>query len=107
MCIRDRAYQCVEDLLLQAGTSYTPQPLPAKYTYGEMKQCFSNAFFGTISSLTLRYVEGYGLTETGLPMHHAWMIDADDRVIDPTWRWQKHDPDDHYYIGHGALIGLV
>lgn len=32
-----------------------------------------------------RYVEGYAVTGTLVPVRHAWVIDADDRVIDTTW----------------------
>lgn len=51
---------------------------------GQMKQCFNNAFTLADQRPDLRYCEGYAYS-TLIPVLHAWCIDAEDRVLDPTW----------------------
>jgi hypothetical protein len=47
------------------------------------------------------YVEG--LAYCGLiPTLHAWCVDADGNVYDPTWRWGTG----HYDVEHGELLGV-
>ena len=49
------------------------------------KQCFKNAFTLAGSNPgVLAYVEGLALT-CGIPLHHAWCVDRDGNVIEPTW----------------------
>lgn len=49
------------------------------------KQCFKNAFVLASSNPGgLAYVEGLALT-SGIPLHHAWCVDPDGNVIEPTW----------------------
>lgn len=39
---------------------------------------------------TLVYVEGFAAWESfDPPVHHAWVADADGRVIDPTWGYRS------------------
>jgi hypothetical protein len=75
------------DLLLQRGRSFAVQPMPAEWA-GKVvsleKQCFDNAYRLAVKSRgRLRYVEGYAAGI--IPVEHAWCIDANDRVVDPTW----------------------
>ena len=50
------------------------------------KQCFKNAFaLANSNPNVLAYVEGLALT-SGIPLHHAWCVDRDGNVIEPTWR---------------------
>jgi len=49
------------------------------------KQCFKNAFaLASSNPGGLAYVEGLALT-SGIPLHHAWCVDRDGNVSDPTW----------------------
>lgn len=76
-----------ERLTLTHGREFTPAPLPAHVERGLPKFCFWNAQrLAGRSRGKLRYVEGFGLRPMlGFPFHHAWCVDADGRVVDPTW----------------------
>jgi hypothetical protein len=78
------AYAGPADLVLRTGRIFTPHPFPARYTRGMVKQCFNNAFgLAARTRGKLRYCEGYAAGV--IPVEHAWCIDAEDRVVDPTW----------------------
>lgn len=88
--------------LLRYGEPFEPAPNhPKWFSRGAAKQCFDNVTQVLISRLaagdtTVRYAEGYAMdAELPIPMQHAWLVDADDKVIDPTWR----DVADNLYFG--------
>lgn len=65
---------------------------------GELKQCFTNA---SIQFMHLGgefvYVEGIACgKELGFPVHHAWLVDEDGTVYDPTW---EYGPGEALYYG--------
>jgi hypothetical protein len=81
----DPHYVNKEELLLRHGRFFQPQPRPKKYRRGRFKECFANSF-RLARKQGLRYVEGVAVPpDVGTPVHHAWCIDANDRVIDVTW----------------------
>ncbi|GGB13913.1 hypothetical protein GCM10011491_46940 [Brucella endophytica] len=88
--------------LLQYGKIFEPADAnPAWIARGPAKQCFDNATKVLISRLAagdtaIRYAEGYAM-DMGLPIpiQHAWLVDADNNVIDPTWC----DAPDNLYFG--------
>ena len=78
-------YKSKEDLLIQHGRLFQPQPLPSRYRRRPPKECFANAF-KLAAQAGLGYVEGVALfADTAVPLPHAWCVDDDDRVIDVTW----------------------
>jgi len=79
-------YLCMEDFLLDRAQLWTPAALPRPVRMGPIKACFFNAHkLAKRHPRTYRYVEG--LAYCGFfPMHHAWVVDAQGRVIDNTWR---------------------
>lgn len=77
------AYSCSEDFVLQHGEFWTPQPLPEGRVRMPPKLCFWNARSLQDSDSALRYVEGYAASIFAI--HHAWCVDPEGRVIDPTW----------------------
>jgi hypothetical protein len=89
--------------ILDHGRSWKAQPLPRGVKRGEMKRCFENAqrfaaglFRKGRESWT--YVEGYacsGDLSIPVPAHHAWLVDGQGTVVDPTWR----SPERSYYFG--------
>jgi hypothetical protein len=96
--LRDRplkpgyTYTSVEDWLLTNGRLWTPAPLPARIRPMPIKQCYQNAFLlAARSKGRYRYVEGiaYGVIPD---IDHAWCVDDQDRVLDPTW-CQPNRPD--------------
>ena len=88
----------LEQLVLDLGQPWQPQPLPEVFEQLIPKQCFLNTWELVRGERSLRYVEGYALSAGGvLPVQHAWAVGRDDRVIDPTW----NDPE------HAAYYGVV
>ncbi len=84
-----------DQFIIEHGVAYCGRRLPRRYSYGAERYCFMNAANLAIAQDDLTYVEGYGLiSRLGIPMHHAWCIDAKGKVIDTTWRDIKVD-----YIG--------
>lgn len=58
-------------------------PLPDDVEPMKEKMCFKNAAQMAIDSNRFIYCEGYGLSI--IPVMHAWCLDKDGNVIDPTW----------------------
>ena len=78
------AYAGLEDLLLQLGQPYQPAPRPKGIRKGRIKMCFMNSY--RLSDSGLFYCEGLAMAnKVPIPVHHAWCIDQDERVVDPTW----------------------
>lgn len=79
----------VERFIAEHGTEFKFAPLPKGIKPMREKMCFMNA-----TKLVdrfperFRYVEGFGFRAYlgGIPFYHAWCIDKDDNVVDPTWR---------------------
>lgn len=85
-------YQLFEEFVLHNGRSFEPMPFPSKYRYrgyhAEMKACYRNAYLlARHHPDDLRYAEGYAIACDGsnFPFMHAWCVDREDRVVDPTW----------------------
>jgi GNAT superfamily N-acetyltransferase len=71
--------------LREAATRHEAQPLPAEYERGEPKECYRNATLLMMRNPKLRFAEGIAYAEFGLPYLHAWCVDPDGKVVDPTW----------------------
>lgn len=87
-----------EDFVKQNGKAFTSQKYPSKYLNyrGEKKGCFTNAFNLAQRFSELTYVEGYGISNVvPLAIHHAFCVDAEGNVVDPTW----DDQEDSTYFG--------
>jgi predicted ABC-type ATPase len=76
-----------EGIVLKNGKYYKPQPLPKKYKFGTVKECFRNAYQLTDYNGDLQYVEGFAVPDfVDLPIWHAWAVDKEGNVVDNTWR---------------------
>ncbi len=79
-------YEGYEDLVLKTGEFMTAtSPLPDDVQRGEKKNCFANAWNLAIERDWV-YVEGWA--ESVIPMHHAWVLDDEVRIVDPTWDYE-------------------
>lgn len=78
----DWYYRGPADLLLREGKWYN-DGRARKWQYAMPKACFRNAAMFAILH-RLPYVEGYATHM--IPVHHAWCLDHDGRVIEVTWK---------------------
>lgn len=68
------------------GQLYQAREFPKCYRRGKIGVCFANSY-RMANRHKLTYVEGYAINEiTSHPVLHAWCIDDQNRVLDPTWR---------------------
>lgn len=75
------------DMLLREGKEFQTGP-NTFLGYGLTKQCYRNALELAILKPDLyTYVEGYAINL--LPVLHAWCIDKDGVVVEPTPNWEK------------------
>jgi hypothetical protein len=68
---------------LQYGRDYSIGPATFDGPRLEAKACFMNATHEAIANPWLTYVEGY-VAVYGVPIQHAWLVDVDGTVVDPT-----------------------
>ena len=75
------------DVLLKKGSWYeTHGDWTGGFPQMKTKECFSNALNLALKKDML-YCEGVALSsDLGIPMNHAWCVDAGSEVVDPTWR---------------------
>lgn len=77
------------DLLYKFGVScpISPdRPLSAGHPKDTKKECYKNAFILAESNSDYTYVEGLAIPGfIGIPLEHAWVVDAKGHVIDTTW----------------------
>ncbi len=73
-------YFCLMDFILQNGREYKP----GTECWGKgRRECFNHAAKAALRNRDYTYVEGYACMV--LPVHHAWLLDKDGNVIEPTW----------------------
>jgi hypothetical protein len=71
------------DFMLQYGREYRMSARTFLGPRDQPKACFMNATHRAMFDERLTYVEGYVVVH-GVPIDHAWLVDADGFVIDPT-----------------------
>lgn len=76
----------LHDHLLQAGKLYPWRPLPSSVAQMEAKACWGNAC-RLARETGWDYACGYACANTDMPVPimHAWVVDPDGSVVDPTW----------------------
>lgn len=68
------------------GQEFKAAAQPSDLEYGKMGECYRNASMAVMSDPNLTYVEGFATSSLGLTYMHAWAVDKDNNVIDPTWK---------------------
>lgn len=78
-------YCCFEEFVIENGRLWTAQALPSKYRPMAVKACYYNAYtmLKRRKSNKLIYCEGYATNY--ITTMHAWLIDENGLVVDPTW----------------------
>ena len=72
-----------------------PSPPAREWPATTPQACYENALIAAMQWDDLTYVEGYVMPDHGFPIHHAWLVDSDGRVLDPTLDYQA----DWVYFG--------
>lgn len=83
--------------VIRYGRAFRPTAKsPTWLRIGQARDCFNNATAYAAVRDDVWYAEGYALQpELLFPVQHAWLVDRDGQVIDPTWK----DTRDHAYFG--------
>ena len=73
--------------LREKGREWNAAPLPHGVQRGVPKMCFANATHAFLERGDLDYCEGVGFVPDipSIAFLHAWCVDADGNVVDPTW----------------------
>ncbi len=99
------AYHGVADFVLREGREYEPSRLSlSSFAPGRPGRCFENAAQIASENPSLVYVQGFAWNV--VPCEHAWCVDEQGRVVDPTW---GHQTDWHQlrYFGVALRIEFV
>lgn len=96
----------LERFILEYGTDYQGAKRPKGVRKHANKQCFKNATHLHLSS-EMPYVEGFAIHERLIPMFHAWCINSNGEVVDPTWRWPERSVYRGVIIPHEMLLKSI
>lgn len=92
----------LSELLVKKGVFWGGSQLAPAVRRGPPRVCFQTAAQLAMASADLVYVEGYGCTDSiPLPIHHAWLLQQDGRIQDPTWERGTS------YAGIPVSLGVV
>lgn len=75
---------CMEGFVLKYGREFT-NITHGQVRMGKKQRCYQNAFDLANCNKKYMYCEGYAISSVGIPLMHAWCIDKDNGVYDPTW----------------------
>lgn len=98
-------YDGPPDFVLQHGEVFDPIPLPNEFEYGPEKACFGNSLM-LAEFLGLTYVEGYAFGPADFPIHHAWNVDDEGRLIDVTWSAISEETGERMPMPGAAYLGV-
>ena len=88
------------------GVLKTSSPLPKSINRGTTKLCFQNAgMLALAQPEKLTYCEGWAQmpAHRGLTTYHAWCLDRNGNVVDPTWTHSRG----HEYLGVPIKISAL
>ena len=102
-------YRSTQEFIVRHGWLFPPKQFPAKYRKWRrgLHGCFENSLELAVESGELAYVEGFALPPEGIseqPTAHAWCVDSDGNVVDPTWHTRMGGRD---YCGLAFDKGLI
>lgn len=86
----------IQRLILENGQSFLKRIKPSPFK-GQPKSCYQTCFQALWNYPELSYCEGFAISnEVPIPIAHAWLIDDNSQVIDPT---RNEDFTDCTYFG--------
>lgn len=74
---------------------------------GPMGLCYQNAGSLALSDDRFTYCEGFAQRAGLFPMHHAWCLDEQGQVVDPTWEFNAQDRYFGVAISHDFLMDVI
>jgi len=96
------------EYILDHGIEYTSDEIDhksskaVKQKYGcKLKECYANCQRIVVNPGSgFYYCEGFATCTAGLPLSHAWLVDACGKIVDPTWLGSKYKlcGDDYFGI---------
>lgn len=97
LAAKENAGRAFGAFLMAHGRYFLSAPLPSRMRRGTVKQCYANAQKSVVQAVRrgrppLTYVEGFacsGGLSVAIPMQHAWLVDGEGRVVDPTWEFPE------------------
>lgn len=87
--------------VVERGRLMPHRPRPADVSQGAARDCYRNALLLAQRRDDLVYCEGWAAGM--IPVEHAWCVDGDGAVVDPTW----DDDTGHVYFGVGLDVDVV
>lgn len=93
----DILYKGVDNLVLAYGQPFIKQ-IKSPFQ-GEPKSCFKNCYQALYDFPKLSYCEGFAISNLGIPIIHAWLVNDNLEVIDPTWIGERFQ--------NSAYFGIV
>jgi len=99
----DWAYSSSYGLVLEQGRAYSGAARPEGLRKMTNKLCYRNALWTAMDHPDWRYVEGFAVSFQGFPCDHAWVVQPDGTVVDPTW----YAPDLAAYYGVVIPVDVV
>ncbi len=84
-----------QSFVLEHGMQF-PTMAPKQPKLGRLKACYKNAAQLAMNSKDVIYVEGFAAGI--IPVMHAWCIDLEGRVLEPTWTHALQAKRDYFGI---------
>ncbi|MEW5860063.1 MAG: hypothetical protein AB1861_22190 [Cyanobacteriota bacterium] len=93
----DFKYKSTQRIVLDYG-SYFPRKIKSPFR-GKRKACFENCFRRMLEYPNLIYCEGFSVGESAnILIPHAWLVDEQGRLIDPTWTSREVESSTYFGI---------
>lgn len=94
-------------LVLENGLPFLKRIKPSPFR-GEPKSCYQNCTSALLRYPELSYCEGFAISnEVAFVIAHAWLVDDNSQVIDPTWNENYVDPTYFGVVFTREFVGKV